>query len=175
MHPFFGGTMKQIKIGVYVNTHGLKGEVKVKPLTQFPQLRFQKGKIIHMQTQKEQLDMKIKQVREQKDMLLITFEGYEDINAIEQWKGSVFTINESDVHELEEDEAYYFELQDCTVYDPQGTLLGTVSEIIETGANAVLRVKLEERELLVPYVKAFVKSFDKQAKTIVVELLDGMI
>ena len=165
--------MKQIKIGVLVNTHGLKGEVKVKPMTDFPDIRFQKGNTINIQYQNTLLPVTIKQVREQKDLLLLTFEGYDDINQVEPWKGSILSIDESQLHELEEDEAYYFELQDCEVYDNENQLLGTVSEVIETGANAVLRVR-GEREYLIPYVKAFVTDFDAEAKRITVKMVEGL-
>lgn len=165
--------MKQIKIGVLVNTHGLKGEVKVKPMTDFPDIRFQKGNTINIQYQNTLIPVTIKQVREQKDLLLLTFEGYDDINQLEPWKGSILSIDESQLHELEEDEAYYFELQDCEVYDNENQLLGTVSEVIETGANAVLRVR-GEREYLIPYVKAFVTDFDAEAKRITVKMVEGL-
>ena len=165
--------MKQIKIGVLVNTHGLKGEVKVKPMTDFPDIRFQKGNTINIQYQNTLLPVTIKQVREQKDLLLITFEGYDDINQVEPWKGSILSIDESQLHELEEDEAYYFELQDSEVYDKDNQLLGTVIEVIETGANAVLRVR-GERDYLIPYVKAFVIDFDAEAKRITVKMVEGL-
>ena len=103
----------------------------------------------------------------------MTFEEYDDINQVEPFKGSVLSIDESQLHELEEDEAYYFELQDCEVYDETDHLIGTVCEVIETGANAVLRVR-GEREYLIPYVKAFVTDFDAQTKRITVKMVEGL-
>lgn len=167
--------MKQIRIGIIVNTHGLKGEVKVKPTTDFPMERYQKGKSVNVQYQQALIQLTIKHVREQKGMLLLVFEGYEDINLVEKWKGSAISIDEEALHPLQEDEIYFYELMDCKVYDREEEYLGTVIEIIETGANAVLRVKKEEQELLIPYVKAFVKEVDKEAKVLTVELLDGML
>lgn len=165
--------MKQIKIGALVNTHGLKGEVKVKPLTDFPDIRFKKGNTINIQYKQDLIPVKIKHVRDQKGMLLVSFDGYEDINQVEPWKGSILSIEEEQLHELDADEAYFFELMNCEVYDEQNQLLGIVCEVIETGANAVLRVK-GEKDYLIPYVKAFVKDFDKEQKKISVELVDGL-
>lgn len=165
--------MKQIKIGVLVNTHGLKGEVKIKPLTDFPDIRFKIGNTIHMHHHDQDIALRIQYVRQQKDLLLVCFEGYEDINAVEGWKGNSLYINEDQLHELEEDEVYFFELMDCEVYDTNDTKLGVVKEVIETGANAVLRV-CGEREYLIPYVKAFIKAYDKTEKTIHVELVEGL-
>lgn len=165
--------MKQIKIGALVNTHGLKGEVKVKPLTDFPDIRFAKGNTINVQYKDTLIPVKIKNVRDQKGMLLICFEGYNDINQVEAWKGSALSVKEEQLHELEEDEAYFFELMNCEVVDEQKHLLGIVSEVIETGANAVLRVN-GDREYLIPYVKAFVTDFDRENKKISVKLVEGL-
>lgn len=165
--------MKQIKIGVLVNTHGLKGEVKVKPMTDFVDIRFQKGNTINIQYNDTIIPVTIKHVREQKDMLLVTFDGYDDINKVEAMKGSVLSIDETSLHELEEDEAYYFELQDCEVYDTNQNHIGTVCEVIETGANAVLRVS-GEKEYLIPYVKAFITEFDAKEKRIIVNMVEGL-
>lgn len=165
--------MKQIKIGTLVNTHGLKGEVKVKPLTDFPDIRFAKGNTINVQYKETLIPVTIKNVRDQKGMLLICFEGYGDINQVEAWKGSALSIEEEQLHELEEDEAYFFELMNCEVLDEQQHLLGVVNEVIETGANAVLRVK-GEREYLIPYVKAFITEFDRENKKIRVKMVEGL-
>ena len=61
------------------------------------------------------------------------------------------------------------------VYDMQGVQLGTVSEIIETGANAILRVKTKDKDILIPFVRAFVKEFDRKNKVMKVELMEGLV
>ena len=70
-----------------------------------------------------------------------------------------YQIDRKDVHELEEDEAYFFELKNCEVFDEEGNKLGIVSEVLDTNANAILRVKGVKGDILIPYVKAFVVSF----------------
>ena len=155
--------MKEINIGMLVNTHGLRGEMKVKVLTDFPQLRFQKGAVVHLQLAQGQFDLKVQHVRESKGQLLVKFEGYDDINQVEGWKGSMLTIREEELQELDEFEAYFHELQDA------------VSEIIETGANAILRVKTKDKDILIPFVRAFVKEFDRKNKVMKVELMEGLV
>ncbi|MCR0204085.1 ribosome maturation factor RimM [[Clostridium] innocuum] len=167
--------MKNINIGMLVNTHGLRGEVKIKVLTDFPQMRFHKGATVHLQLPTGELDLCVTGVRESKGQLLVKFEGYDDINQVEAWKGSMLTIREDELQELDAYEAYYYELQDAAVYTMDGTLLGTVTEIIETGANAVLRVKTADKDILIPFVRAFVKEFDRKAKVMKVELLEGLL
>ena len=120
--------MKEINIGMLVNTHGLRGEMKVKVLTDFPQLRFQKGAVVHLQLAQGQFDLKVQHVRESKGQLLVKFEGYDDINQVEGWKGSMLTIREEELQELDEFEAYFHELQDAVVYDMEGVQLRKTGE-----------------------------------------------
>ncbi len=103
------------------------------------------------------------------------FKGFDDINLVEPWKGSVITISKENLHELEEDEAYFFELMDCKVYNEDDKYLGNVVEVVETNANACLRVRNEEQEFLVPYVNAFIKDFNKEEKKIVIKLIEGLL
>ncbi len=71
--------------------------------------------------------------------------------------------------------AYFFELKNCEVFDEEGNKLGIVSEVLDTNANAILRVKGVKGDILIPYVKAFVVSFSREDKKIVVHLVEGMI
>lgn len=166
--------MDYITIGTMVNTHGLKGEVKIKPQTHFVEERFAKRAHIFLQYENNLLELEIKSVREHKGMLLVCFEGYTDINQVEAWKGSKLFIKEEQLTPLDEDEIYYRDLLDMQVETTSGQELGNVSEIIETGANIVIRVK-GEREVLIPYVKTFIKEVHMEDKKLIVELLDGML
>lgn len=167
--------MKQIKIGVITNTHGLRGEVKVKCLSDFPQLRFQKGASVNAQLPQGIKTLEIEQVRTAKDLLIVKFCEYDNIAQVEGMKGTLLSIDETSVQELDDDEAYFFEMQDSEVYELDGRYLGKVTEVLETGANAILRVSDGTQEVLIPFVKAFVKEFDKKNKIMKVELLEGLL
>lgn len=166
--------MKDVTVGTIVNTHGLKGEVKVKVNTHFVQERFAKKAHIILHSSQGELELIVKSTRFQKEMLLVCFEGYDHINLVEAWKGCRLSVREDQLQELDDDEIYYHELKEMQVYNEDGTLLGKVSEIIETGANVVIRVQ-GETELLIPYVKAFIKRVDKPNKCLYVTLLEGML
>lgn len=168
--------MKQLLIGTIVNTHGLQGELKVLPKTHFVKERFSKGRHVLLKCDDEEIELEIASARPQKDMWLIKFQNYEDINQVEKWKGNHLYVRASTLPALEEDEIYYYELYDCQVYDRDGQYLGTVIEVIETGANAVLRIKKDETTFLLPYVKAFVEEIDKEQKQLFVgELPEGIL
>lgn len=165
--------MNKIKIGVIVSTHGLKGEVCVKSLSDFDELRYQKGNTIYLDHDGMQ-PLIIDSVRVHKDKLLLSFEGYHDINLVEKWRHGVLYIDKEKLQELDEDEIYYFELRDMRVYDENHEYLGDVKELIETGANLVLRVSDGENEFLLPYVKAFVKETNREEKKLIVQLVEGL-
>lgn len=167
--------MDEILIGTLVNTHGLRGEVKVKTLTDFSDVRFAKGKEIHIQYQSQLIPVTIQYSKWMKNLLLVKFKNINDINDVEKYKGCALSISKDSVHELEEDEAYFFELKNCHVFDEDGNALGIVEEVLETTANAVLRVSNEEHSMLVPYVKAFIVSFDRENKKIVMRMMDGLL
>lgn len=166
--------MEYIKIGVIVNTHGLKGEVKVKAQTHFADVRFAKGATMYRKLGDELIKLTVRSAREHKGMMLVGFEGYDDINQVEAWKGAQLLIKEEQLEELDEDEIYYRDLMRMQVQSSDGTVLGQVVEIIETGANVVIRIQ-GEKELLLPYVKRFIKEVDLEAGVLIVELLDGML
>lgn len=165
--------MKQLLIGTIVNTHGLRGEVKIKPKTHFINERFVKGKKVILQDQN--LELEILNSRPQKDMLLITFQNYEDINMVEAWKGLNLYVDEATLPTLKDNEIYYHELYDCQVFDEHQELLGNVVEVIETGANAVLRVQQGNNSFLLPYVNAFIQEVDKNKKTIIIKRMEGLL
>lgn len=167
--------MKQLLIGTIVNTHGLKGELKVKPKTHFIEERFSKGNTVYLKYNGEMKELQVNQFRIQKDMLLVTFETYFDINLVEAWKGSDLYVDASTLQELDNDEIYYHELYDCEVYDIENNFRGKVVEVIETGANAVLRIQHEDSTFLLPYVKAFIKEVHKKDKKIIVEIIEGVL
>ena len=167
--------MKEINIGILVNTHGLRGEVKVKCLSDFPELRFRKGAKMFIHTLDGKLELCVERVRESKGLLIVKFKDYDDINQVEAWKGSKLTISEQDLQELDEYEAYYHQMMDASVYDMDNNFIGKVIEVIETGANAVLRVQTEEKDILIPFVRTFVKEFDRKGKIMRVELMEGLV
>ncbi|MGL5541339.1 MAG: ribosome maturation factor RimM [Erysipelotrichaceae bacterium] len=167
--------MQQINIGVIANTHGIKGELKVKPLSDFVDQRFRKGKTVFVAFQNQAVPLQIQTVRENKGMLLVQFVGLLDINLVEKYKGCYITIPVSELHELEEDETYHYQLMHCEVVTTDNEVLGEVSEIIETGANDILRVVGPNDTMrLIPFVKAVVKSVDVEQKRIVVQMMEGL-
>lgn len=166
--------MKYRTIGYVANTHGIKGELKIKPQTHFINERFAKENKVYLEFDNRYLPLTIAYAREKHPMIIAKFKEYDDINQVEKWKGARLCIHEDQLTPLSDDEIYYHDLMQMHVYDPNQAFLGEVVELIETGAQLVLRIR-GESEWLLPYTKAFVKDVDILQKRLIVEPIEGML
>ncbi len=166
--------MKKTKVGQIVRPFGLKGEVKVKLYTDFPEERFSVRMPLFLSTAKEDVDVTVASFRMHQGFALVSFEGKPSIDDIEVYRNCELSIDESRI-EHDEDEVYFFDLIDCSVVDENGVLLGIISEVIDSPAHAIIRVKREGKDLLIPYVDAFVVDEDMDKKKITVRLIEGML
>lgn len=161
--------MKRLICGTIIKAHGLKGEVKVYPKTDFIEDRFQANNKLYLNNKDE---IVIKSVRKQKELLLVTFVGYDRIEAIEPLiKNDLYIDVEDDDH----DGLFYFELKQMSVYDEQDQLIGTVQDVMTTAAHDVLIIDHHGKKLMIPYVDAFIVDEDVDLKKIIVKLIPGMI
>jgi 16S rRNA processing protein RimM len=166
--------MKKIKIGQIVRPFGLKGEVKVKLYTDFPEQRFAVGMPLFLTTVRSDIDVVVSSFRMHQGFALVSFEGKPSIDDVEIYRNCELSIDETRI-EHDEDDIYYFDLIDCTVIDESGTVLGIISEVIDTPAHAVIRIQREGKDFLLPYVDAFIVDEDMEKKKITVRLIEGML
>lgn len=165
--------MEFIKVGVIVNTFGLKGELKIDPLTDFPDVRFKVGQELFIKHEDKYDSVIVHSMRPHKNHYLVSFEGLEDINLVEKYKGDTIYIHKTAIHVLPVGEYYFFELNGCEVYN-RDSLIGKV-EKVEAGYQTILRIKNADKEILVPYVDAFVQNVDIANKRIDVDLIEGFL
>lgn len=165
----------KVEVGKIVNTHGIKGEVKVKSNSDFTDKRFQPGEIVEIaRKDKAPLEFKIASYRMHKGLHMLTFEGINNINDIEYLKGETL-LQERDHEEIElgEHEFYYSDIIGCTVFN-EDTPIGRVIEIFETGANDVWVVK-GDKEYLIPYIADVVKEIDVEGRRIQITPMEGLL
>lgn len=166
----------QIEIGKIINTHGIKGELKIISSTDFEEERFAVGNRVNIQFGKDLIPMEVASFRRHKGCLLVAFKDLLNINFVEKYKGCVISVDSDDLQELDEDEVYFYQLVDCKVIDEEHNELGTVVEIIETSAHDILRIRNDERkDVLIPYVDAFIVDVDVDEKVITVHLIEGFV
>ncbi|MCD8124902.1 MAG: ribosome maturation factor RimM [Lachnospiraceae bacterium] len=162
------------QVGIYTNTHGVRGEIKVFPTTDDPR-RFRRLKQVILRTPKQDMALEIESVRFSKQMVLLKFKGIDNINDIERYKGSGLFVPREQAVPLKKDEYYIADLIGITVFTDEGQELGTLSEVLQTGANDVYVVQTGERELLLPAIADCVQSVDVEAGRMVVHLMEGLL
>lgn len=160
-----------VKVATIINTHGLKGECKLYLFTDDAKHRFKHGRVLYLDKEKE---LKVISYREQKGFGYCKFEGVDTIEKAESLKTHELYLKKEDLPRLENGQYYYHELMDCTVLNETGETLGVVSDILETGANLVLRVSKDTSNFLLPFVEAFVVDVNVTKKQIVIKEMEGL-
>lgn len=164
-----------LEIGQIVNTSGLKGFLKVIPLTD-DITRFEDLKTVYIQEKKDLVEFKIQEVKYSKNMVLLKLKGIDDIGEAEKFKNFYIKINRKDAVELEEDSYFIVDIIGCKVFTDENEFLGKVIDVFQTGSNDVYTVKNnEDKEILLPAIEDVIKDIDIANKKIVVKLMDGLI
>ncbi|MCM1273114.1 MAG: ribosome maturation factor RimM [Clostridium sp.] len=163
------------RIGVITRTHGLKGEVKVYPTTDDVN-RFKNLKKCFIRTKKGDIAVEKKSCKFFKNMVILAFKEFDSINDVEVFKDCDIYVTREDAVPLEENEYYISDVIDAEVYNEEGKRLGTVKDVIQTGANDVFAVSMEDgRELLLPVINDCVLDINSDEKKIVVRLMKGLL
>ncbi len=162
------------QIGYITDTHGLKGEVKVFPTTDDVR-RFDVLEDTILVTPKgEKISLVAEKARYFKNLVILKFKDYDDINDVEKFKKSELYVTRENAIPLEEGEYYLKDLYGLKVITDEGEDLGIIDDIIETGANDVYVVKGDSGEVLIPNIKQCVLKVDPENGTMEVHLLDGL-
>ena len=162
------------RIGVITSTHGLKGEVKVFPTTDDVN-RFKKLKKCILRTPKGDIEVEKRSCKFFKNMVILAFKEFNDINEIEKYKNCELFVSREDAMPLDEDEFYIADVIGMDVYEDD-TKLGVLEDVMQTGANDVFVVRLlDGKELLLPVIKQFVLDMDYDVRRVYVKLMKGML
>lgn len=170
--------MNYFNVGKIVNTHGIRGEVRVISRTDFPEERYAPGSslALFMPGSKTPIHLTVASHRQHKNFDLLTFENHSSINDVEKYRDGILKVSSEQLSELEEGEFYYHEIIGCTVFSTEGEEIGKVTEILETGANDVWTVTPETgKPHYIPYIEDIVKEIDIEEKKIVIELMEGLL
>lgn len=163
-----------LQVGAITNTHGVRGEVKVFPMTDDVN-RFKKLKHVILDTGKEQIELNITQVKFFKNLVILKFKGYDNINDVEIWKGRPLYVTRENAVKCEEDEYFIADLIGLKVTADDGEDLGEISDVLSTGANDVYVIsKPGCKDLLIPAIKECILKVDMQERVMEVHVLDGL-
>ena len=156
-------------IGTIVNTHGIKGEIRILSDTKDPDNRFKKGNEIHYFDNNENIEtLVINSMRLHKKFILVTFVGYNNINDIEFIKGSkIYSLK----GQLNDDDFYFNETIGKDVFDQNNKLIGKVESIMNQGPYDSLIIKLNNgKSTNIPIVDEFEVKFDKEKNIVNIKI-----
>ena len=155
--------MDLLEVGKIVNTHGLRGEVKVVPWTDYPEVF-------------EDIDfVDVKGIKYQKNNLIVRFSQIADINMAEKYKNQVIYAERKILGELPEGMYYIADLIGLDIVTEDGEKIGTVSDVFNTGSNDIYEVKREgKKNLLLPVIDDVVLNINVEGGKITVRMMDGL-
>lgn len=161
--------MNYIYIGEIVNTHGIKGELRIISDFKYKELVFKENFKVYVGNRKEKLIIKTHRFHKIYDML--TFEGIDDINEAIVYKGDSVYINRDDIKVdgyLDED------IIGLNVYELD-KLIGTVDGILKSNAHDILVIKNNKKNHMIPFIDEFIVNIDIENKRIDIKTIEGLI
>ena len=175
--------IEYLQVGVIVKAHGLKGEVNVFPTTDDPN-RFKKLKKVYMDTGRDgKVELNIERVKIGSKFVIVKFKEYNDINEVERFRQKPLIIPREDAVKLEPGEYFLGDLEGMTVVDEDGKELGTILQVIQTGANDVYEMKRTDIDatlegvsdtVMIPGISECVKDIDIENKVMTIHVMNGL-
>ncbi|MFZ5352591.1 MAG: ribosome maturation factor RimM [Bacillota bacterium] len=164
-----------LSIGQIINTHGVKGEVKVFPLTNDVN-RFKKLKEVYIEKNDALQKYTVISSKLLKNTVVLKLESIDTVEAAEKLKEQYIKVDRKNAVKLPKDSYFICDLLGLSVIDMDGVHLGSIKDIIQTGSNDVYIVKPENgKEILIPALKSVVKEINIEEGKIIVELPEGLL
>ena len=164
-----------LRIGVVTTTHGLHGEVKVFPTTDDVK-RFKKTDEVILITKQGNLTLHVESAKFFKNIVIVKFKEYNDINEVEGFRKCDLMVTRENALPLKEGQFYFCDVIGATVVDEDGTAIGTIKDVIETGANNVFSIKTQEgKEVLFPVIPQCIKKVDVEAGIVKAHIMKGLL
>lgn len=166
--------LKELRVGIITNSHGLNGEVKVLPTTDDVE-RFEYLNKCFVYFKNNKIELEIDKVKYLNKFVVLKFKNYNNIDDILKFKGKDLMISREDAVKLDNNENFIGDIIGCTVVDRQGVTYGKVKDVIFTGANDVYLVSDGSREFCIPVIPQCVLDVDVENEIITIELLKGLL
>lgn len=164
--------MKKYRVGRIVNTHGLKGDVKIYSYTDYPE-RFEEIDYVYDENGKKYM---LERVKYHKSMPIIKLQTVDSIDDAEKMRGVTLYIDEENLRELEEDEYMISDLVGLQAFTESGNPLGEVVNVLQYTANDIYVIHSSDgKEYLVPALKEFVPVIDIENKKMIINEIKGLL
>lgn len=164
-----------LRIGVVIKPHGIRGEVKVYPTTDDVN-RFKKTDEVILITKNENLTLHVENVKFFKNIVIVKFKEFNNINEVEGFRNCDIMVTRENALPLKEGQFYFCDVIGAKVVEENGTSVGTVTDVIETGANNVLAITMEDgKEVLFPVIPDCIKKVDTEAGVVTAHVMKGLL
>lgn len=164
-----------ISIGRVVKPWGVKGELRIEPITDFPERFKELDRVFLVSASGGSIECRVKSVRYRAGIPYLAFEGYETPEKARALAGRLIQIPEQEAVPLPEGSYYWFELIDMDVFTEDGKKLGRISDIFRTGSNDVYVVKCGRREYYIPATQEIIRVIDRSEKKMVIHVIEGLL
>lgn len=166
--------MKLVRIGKIVNTQGLKGDLRIFPSTDYKE-RFEELEYVYLEGEKNKKFV-ITKVRYKKNLAIVKFENYDNINDVEIFRNKEVFTEKLDQDELEEDRFYVEDLIGIKIIDEEKGYIGILKEIIQNPAHDIYLIELESgKEIMIPAVSEYIIDTDIDNSVMTVSLIEGFL
>jgi 16S rRNA processing protein RimM len=164
-----------IPVGKIIGTHGIKGQMKLHSYSGNAQSLGSARSVTLKSPAGTLCELAITSFKANSGKFIIGLQGFDDINLVQPLLGSEVCLKRGQLPGLEADEYYWSDLIGLQVFTDDGTLLGTIADIFETGSSDIYVVQCEGREYLIPAIADVIKAVDPAGGRIVITPLDGLL
>lgn len=161
--------MNKIIVGKIVNTHGIKGELKVQKTNDEA---FNRGNAFYIDG--FECPVYIDYARNKPNLSYIKIKGLDNINDVLKYKNKYIRVLEKDLYTLNEGEYFIKDLIDLDVYDTDDNLIGKIVDVENYEVNDLYIISTEDGQKTVPAVKEFIKKIDLKNKKVIINFIEGM-
>lgn len=165
-----------LKIGGIISTHGLKGEVKVFPTTEDVH-RYDDLDTVYIEMPHGRLPVHVEHVRYFKNLVIVKFRGLNRIEDVQPYLKHDLYVSREDAIELKENEYFVGDVIGLKTITDDGRILGTLEDVLETGANDVYVISSAEdpkKEILLPVIRDVILEINPEEGYMKVHMLPGL-
>lgn len=167
--------VKYLKIGQITSAHGVKGELKIYPLTDNVK-RFSKLSFVYFEVAGEYKKVEVQSVKYIKELVILKLNGINDMNEALKYKDAYIYVDRENAVKLPDDSYFISDLVDMDVNTLDGDYIGKITSVFSTGSNDVYDIKcLDGKSVLIPAIKDVIISVDVENKKMIIKLLEGLI
>lgn len=164
-----------VAVGYVEKAHGIKGELKIQPLTDHPS-RFGVLRSVQVEMRDGQTRVhEIEGAQVRSRCVILKLAGVDSRDAAAALRGAYINIPREDVLPLEDGDFYYFEVIGFEVATVEGQRLGIIEEVMDLPANAVLKVNEGDKEYLIPVIPEVIDTVDREGERIIINPISGLL